>query len=234
MPKEGGYMERIKNNIKIIITVLIIVISIVAGIIYETKNKTIENEPIEFNTSLEENTNTEEKKLKIDIKGEIKKPGVYELKENDRVSDAIKASGGLTENADTTLINLSKTLKDEMVIIIYNKNEIEKLRQELKETKKIIEYIEKDCTCPDTINEACIKEAPKQTQNKSEAKEGKISLNTATLEELETLPGVGESKAKQIIKYREENNGFKTIEEIKEISGIGESTFEKFKEYISI
>lgn len=227
-------MERIKNNIKIIITVLIIIISIVAGIIYETKNKTIENEPIEFNTSLEENTNTEEKKLKIDIKGEIKKPGVYELKEIDRVSDAIKASGGLTENADTTLINLSKTLKDEMVIIIYNKNEIEKLRQELKETKKIIEYIEKDCTCPDTINEACIKEAPKQTQNKSEAKEGKISLNTATLEELETLPGVGESKAKQIIKYREENNGFKTIEEIKEISGIGESTFEKFKEYISI
>lgn len=227
-------MERIKNNIKIIITVLIIIISIAAGIIYETKNKTIENEPIEFNTSLEENTNTEEKKLKIDIKGEIKKPGVYELKENDRVSDAIKASGGLTENADTTLINLSKTLKDEMVIIIYNKNEIEKLRQELKETKKIIEYIEKDCTCPDTINEACIKEAPKQAQNKSEAKEGKISLNTATLEELETLPGVGESKAKQIIKYREENNGFKTIEEIKEISGIGESTFEKFKEYISI
>lgn len=238
MPKEGGKMEKIKNNIKIIIIILIIMILVPAVIIYENKNKTIENEPIEFNTSLEENPKTEEKKLKIDIKGEIKKPGVYELKENDRVSDAIKIAGGLTENADTTLINLSKTLKDEMVIIIYNKEDLEKLRQELKETKKIIEQIEKQCTCPDTVNEACIKEAPKQTQTKSETKEltkeDKISINTGTLEELLTLPGIGESKAQQIIKYREQNNGFKTIEEIKNISGIGESTFEKFKDYITL
>ena len=101
---------------------------------------------------------------------------------------------------------------------------------------KAIEYIEKDCSCPDTINDACIKEN-KQSQKtgaKELTKDNKISLNTGTLEELQTLPGIGESKAKQIIKYREENNGFKTIEEIKNISGIGESTFEKFKDYITL
>ena len=180
---------------------------------------------------------SETKKIKIDIKGEIKTPGVYELKENDRVSDAITKAGGLTENADTELINLSKTLKDEMVIIIYNKNEIEEIRQKSDKQETIIKYIEKKCTCPDTINDACIKEGPKQTQKsetKELTKENKISINSGTLEELQTLPGIGESKAKQIIKYREENNGFKTIEEIKNISGIGESTFEKFKDYITV
>ena len=120
-----------------------------------------------------------------------------------------------------------------MVIIIYNKNEIEKIKQEIAEPKKVIEYIEKQCTCPDTINEACItkKEEKKDTQP---SKDNKISINTGTLEELLTLPGIGESKAQDIIKYREENNGFKTIEEITNIKGIGSSTFEKFKEYITI
>jgi competence protein ComEA len=228
--------EKIKENIKSIIIVISIIIVL---LLFTLKNKKqIENEPLELVTEKEEKETeeTDISKIKIDIKGEIKHPGVYQLNEGDRVSDAIKISGGLTENADTELINLSKNLKDEMVIIIYNKNEIEKLKQESKEIKTVIEYIEKDCTCPDTINDACIKEAQKQNKNekKEEIKDKKISLNTGTLEELETLPGIGESKAKQIIKYREENNGFKSIEEIKNISGIGESTFEKFKDNITI
>ena len=171
----------------------------------------------------------ENKKIKIDIKGEILNPGVYQLKENDRVSDAINVAGGLTENADTELINLSKTLKDEMVIIIYNKEEIEKIRQESNKTETIIKYIEKKCTCPDTTNDACIKKATTE-----EKKDTKVSINTATVEELMTIDGIGESKAKAIVKYRETNGNFETIEEIKNVSGIGESTFEKFKDYITV
>ena len=169
----------------------------------------------------------ENKKIKIDIKGEILNPGVYQLKENDRVSDAINVAGGLTENADTELINLSKTLKDEMVIIIYNKNEIEKIRQESDKKETIVKYIEKKCTCPDTTNDACIK-------NAEETKDKKVSINTATVEELMTVDGIGESKAKAIVKYRETNGNFETIEDIKNVSGIGESTFEKFKDYITV
>lgn len=171
----------------------------------------------------------ENKKIKIDIKGEIQNPGVYQLKENDRVSDAIYVAGGLTENADTELINLSKTLKDEMVIIIYNKDEIEKIRQESNKTETIIKYIEKKCTCPDTTNDACIKKATTE-----EKKDTKVSINTATVEELMKIDGIGESKAKAIVKYRETNGNFETIEDIKNVSGIGESTFEKFKDYITV
>lgn len=220
--------------------VLLGIILIVVSIIVYNKNKEIEpnnqivseqikGEPLEI---LEQVKKEEIETLKVDIKGEVKTPGVYKLNVKDRVSDAIEAAGGLTENADTTLINLSKNLTDEMVIIIYGKNEIEKLREDLKTTNTIIEYIERECSCPDTINDACIKEA--QTDTTETLTDNKISINTATLEELQTLPSIGESKAKAIIKYREENGGFKSIEEITNVSGIGESTFENFKDYITI
>lgn len=64
--------------------------------------------------------------------------------------------------------------------------------------------------------------------------DGKINLNTATKEELMTLPGVGEAKAASIIQYRTENGGFKSIEDIMQISGIKEGLFEKIKELIKV
>lgn len=227
---------------------LILIMGIISIIVFKNNNKEVqedislsafvEEENIEKEEPKEQLEVQEQEKIKVDIKGEINTPGVYELKVGDRVSDAIKISGGLTENADTTLINLSKNLKDEMVIIIYNKNEIEKLKQELTTTKTVIEYIEKECTCPDTINDACINE-PKEENKKEqleqkEEKDKKISINKATQEELETIPGIGSSKAKAIIKYREEHGEFKSIEEITNVSGIGNSTFEKFKDSITL
>ena len=173
----------------------------------------------------------ENKKIKIDIKGEILNPGVYQLKENDRVSDAINVAGGLTENADTELINLSKTLKDEMVIIIYSHEQVE----DFKKTKEQeINLIDK-CIHGDNdslINDACISG---DDPNNNSTLGSLININTSSLEELKTLPGVGDStKAKAIVKYRETNGNFETIEEIKNVSGIGESTFEKFKDYITV
>lgn len=231
--------EKIKKYTIYIIPILIVITILI--LIQQKEEPITENiiEPIEKVEIPKEENIKEIKKIKIDIKGEVNNPGVYELDEGSRVSDAIKASNGLTENADTTLINLSKNLIDEMVIIIYNKYEIEKLKEDLTTTQTVIKYIEKECTCPDTINDACIKksdikDSPEKEQNEKEISDGKISLNKALLEELKTIPGIGESKAKAIIEYREKNNGFKTIEEIKNISGIGEATFEKLKEYITI
>lgn len=223
--------ENIKNYIKIIIPSLTL-IAIVSIIIIPTmtKTKNIEEPIIELEQKAEENKKENIKAIKIDIKGEVNSPGIYELKENDRVSDAIIIAGGLTENADTELINLSKTLKDEMVIIIYNKNEIEELRKNANQPETIIKYLEKECTCPDTTNDACIK---KETVKKETKSQEKISINTATLEELMQVEGIGESKAKAIIKFREENGPFETIEDITKVSGIGESTFEKFKSNIT-
>lgn len=161
---------------------------------------------------------------KVDIKGEILTPGIYTLKSNSRVIDVIEMSGGLTENADTSVINLSKKITDEMVIIIYSKSEVKDFKK-AKETEKIIQEkcIKKDENA--LKNDACITDSAKTS--------GKVSINTATKEELMTLTGIGDSKAEDIIKYREENGPFKTIEDIKNVSGIGDSLFAKIKENIT-
>lgn len=170
--------------------------------------------------------------LAIDIKGAVKNPGVYQLEEDNRILDAIEKSGGFLENADTTTINLSKKLEDEMVIIIYTKEEI----ASFKEAEQRANKVDTTCICPKIENAACIKEAvtnyPSSTQPKQENKT--VSLNHGSAADFETLPGIGPSKASAIISYREEHGNFSSIEEIKNVSGIGEATFEKIKTYLTL
>ena len=147
--------------------------------------------------------------IQIDIKGAVKNPGVYEMKTNSRVNDAIAISGGLTDDADTSVNNLSKNLTDEMVIIIYTKEEV----AEMLKGDTSVKYIEKECVCPKLENDACIDNViDNKPDNSNDTTDQKVSLNTATVEELMQLPGIGEVKAQAIITYREENGGFKTIE----------------------
>lgn len=171
-----------------------------------------------------------EEKIKVDIKGAVKNPGVYEINSNERVADAIEISGGLTNDADTSTINLSKNLTDEMVIIIYTKEEV----AEMLKGSTSIKYIEKECICPKIENDACIDNVIDNKPDTNTSNEQKVSLNSATIDELMQLPGIGEVKAKAIIAYREENGGFKSIEELLEVNGIGESTFNKIKDQLSL
>lgn len=167
--------------------------------------------------------------ISVDIKGEIQKPGIYSLPENSRIIDVITKAGGLTENANTTVINLSKKIIDEMVIIIYSNEQVEKFKETKEEEKIIIS----NCIKPteDALtNSACI-----NTEiSESPINESKISINIATKEELMQIPGIGESKANEIIKYRQKNGQFENIEDIKNVQGIGESLFAKIKDYIAL
>ena len=163
--------------------------------------------------------------FKVDIKGQIVTPGIYSFDKEARIIDVIEKAGGLTENADTSVINLSKKIWDEMVIIIYSKEEV----QEFEKTKEIEKQVQNLCVQKEenvVQNDACITTSQSSTY--------KISLNTASLEELMSLKGIGEAKAKDIITYREENGSFKTIEEIMNVPGIGESRFAAIKEDITV
>lgn len=190
-----------------------------------------QKEEIEEDVVITEEAEDEVKKVfKVDIKGQINEPGLYEMEEGSRVMDVINKAGGLTDNADTSVINLSKKVKDEMVILIYSRDEVEKLKEE--EQEPII-------VCPE-VNDACVTDEleepliPKKEETSDGAvSTGKVSLNTASLEELQTLDGIGESKAQAIIDYRTQNGPFETIEQLKEVSGIGDSTFEKIKDKIT-
>ena len=166
--------------------------------------------------------------FKVDIKGQVNNPGIYSLKEGSRVIDVIEASGGLTENANTTVINLSKKIEDEMVIIIYSNEEVNNFSKTKEVEKQVIEKcIKKDENS--LQNDACINQSNEQSNTDNNL----ININTATQEELMTLSGIGESKAKDIITYRSEN-AFTSIEDIKNVPGIGESLFAKIKENITV
>jgi len=169
-----------------------------------------------------------ENTIKVEIKGAVKNEGVYEIEENSIVNDLINLSGGLKEEADILDINLSKELKSEDVVIIYTKEEI----NEAKQGSTVIKYIEKECICPKIKNSACIEDIITSSESIVN-NTGKVNLNTATKEELLTIPNIGESKANLIIEYRN-NTPFTKIEDIMNIKGIGSGIFEKIKDYLTV
>jgi competence protein ComEA len=142
--------------------------------------------------------------LKVDIKGAVKKPGVYEFRQGDRVTDVIGLAGGLSDGADSTQVNMAQLVEDEMVIYI-----------------------------PKAGEEAQAGQITSGGLSGGAAEGSLIDINKATLEDLQELPGIGPSKAAAIIAKRDELGSFKSIEDLKLVSGIGDKTFEKLKDLIS-
>lgn len=225
-----------RHKKEIIFCILGLVLLLVVGtvLIYRNFNSNDSSkENIVLNTK-KENLDEEEQEevyYQIDIKGEVNVPGIYTVKEGSRVIDVIRLAGDLTEDADTSVLNLSKKVADEMVIIVYSYDEVTGFTETLEKEK-----IEQEaCLNQNGItNDACIGNSEDNTSSSSVVISGKLSLNTATLEELMTLPGIGEAKALAIIQYREEVGAFQSIEELKEVSGIGDAIFDQIKENITI
>jgi len=142
----------------------------------------------------------------VDVKGEIHHPGVYQMKAENRVKDLIEAAGGFTPLADDQKLNLAQLLEDQMVIVVPKKGE--EVNSELAQ-------------------------AP-TSQKKEVGKEGKVNINTATVEELKTLKGIGEKKAEAIIEYRKKNGSFKNKEELMKVRGIGKKLYESFQERVIV
>lgn len=148
-----------------------------------------------------------DKKIVVEIKGQVKNPDVYTLDDDSIVKDVIDLAGGVTEEADLSDINRAKKLQNHELIYIRNKNEI----NSNFEDNKVVNNLE---TAANTNN--------------------MVNINSATLEELKTLNGIGDAKANRIVEYREKNGGFTSIDQIKEVDGIGEKMFEKIKDKIEV
>ena len=229
-----------RHKKQIILCSLGLVLLLVVVSIFIYKNFTAndkEDENIVLNTKKDIKKDEEEEEAdsdiyyQVDIKGEVINPGIYTVKEGSRVIDVIRLAGDLTEVADTSVLNLSKKVKDEMVIIVYSFDEV----LNFTETKEKEKIEQEACINQNGItNDACIEDSTDDTSSSSVVISGKISLNTATLDELMMLPGIGEAKAEAIIKYREEVGAFQNIEELKEVSGIGDAIFDQIKENITI
>lgn len=216
MSRISFYIEKYKITFILIVIILVLVFLL----INKPNNKECEVINIE---EKEEIVNT----IKVDVKGMVENSGVVEIDSNSRVIDAINATGGLLDGSNTEYLNLSKKLKDGDVIIVYSNEYIESLKKD-----KTV-YVELPCECPDKINDGCITNEIVNEEVNSESN-SLISINTGTKEELMTLPGIGESKADAIIKYRNESGGFNTLEDIMNVSGIGEAAYSKIKDYIKL
>ena len=176
-----------------------------------------------INTGLKTDLETDLKTdlLTVHVCGAVQKQGVYKLPQGSRVCDAVDAAGGFAPDADTSWLNLAAVVEDASQIRIPTEEETQALRENPDLTGTGSPYLpESGQKLPGGIS--------------TSGEDDRIDLNTASREQLMTLPGIGEAKAGQIITYREKNGRFETIEDIMKVPGIKNAGFEKLKEYITV
>ncbi|MCK1982090.1 MULTISPECIES: helix-hairpin-helix domain-containing protein [Peribacillus] len=148
--------------------------------------------------------------IKVDVKGAVKSPGIFTAQAGDRVIDLISAAGSFTDKADKNKVNFAQIVEDQMVIYVPEIGE---------EVMGNLENIQVGSS-----GDAAAKGASG----------GLVNLNAATQEDLETLTGIGPSKANAILEYRETVGKFKEVDELKKVTGIGDKTFERLRDSISV
>ena len=187
---------------------------------------------------VEQLTKTEE--IAIHVCGAVKQPGVYYLKEKQRVHEAIAKAGGFREDADRDYLNQALFLEDGMKITVPTKEEIAGLRDQEAEVSEMMQKEEVKDRNQQLIQKESkhqsqfIQRAEADTRGTYSTEQGKIDLNTADEALLCTLPGIGQSRAQSIIAYRKEHGFFTNTEDVMLVSGIKEAAYEKIKDYITV
>ena len=171
-----------------------------------SENTTVIKETMDNMTEISEKIE-EPQRIYVYVCGAVEVPGVYQLEE------AVELAGGLTADADTTCFNLAKQLSDGEQVVILTQDETELLKKE----GKPIPGQEKIDTGQSMGNSSNL-----------------VNINTATVSELTTVSGIGESRAQAIIAYREKNGSFQSIDDIKKVDGIKDGLFSKIKDKITV
>ena len=186
-----------------------IIFVIIVGFFSLGDEELIQETEIEINSLPEEIIESgEEEKIFVYVIGAVNNPGIVEAPLDSRLYEIIEIAGGFAENADETAINLAVTVTDEEKIIIPYKESATNQKESTR------------------INQL-YKESTKTSSDK-------ININTANIDELKTLSGIGQSTAEKIINYRKENSKFDKIEDIKNVSGIGDAKFNSIKDKIVV
>ena len=158
-----------------------------------------------------ENLTESSAQVAVYVCGAVERPGIVYLPEGSRKAEALEAAGGFSEDADRNYVNLAAKIKDG-------------------------EQIYFPTLAEGLVSERLVSEAEKTVPGEAGGKEegAAVNLNTADVAALCTLTGIGEARARDIIRYREQNGRFERREDIMKVSGIKESTYEKIKEQISV
>lgn len=161
-----------------------------------------------------------EEEIVVFVCGAVERAGIYRLAADSRLYEAVEQAGGFRADADRDWLNLADTLRDGQKLRIYTLEETAALRGQGCQEQGAEDASSDGGADPYGADDA--------------ARSGKININTASREQLMTLPGIGEAKADAMMTYREEHGGFQAIEDIMKISGIKEAVFSKIKDKIIV
>lgn len=145
------------------------------------------------------------RKIFVHVGGAVRRPGLYLLAEGARVDDAVRAAGGVLEDADLDALNLAARVKDGDKILVPAKD-------------------------AEGSNDAGGNDAGAAHGQSG----GLVNLNTASISDLDSLPGIGPALAQRILDFRERNGGFRTVEDLLEVPGIGSKKFEELRELVTV
>ena len=202
-----------KKVLSIIGGVLAVIVIILVGrgmMASPTKEKVMVTNAVNT-TRVEETTTIMPQNCYVDIKGEVLRPGVYEFSCESRIQEVIKKAGGFTEEADETKINLAQKITDQMQIIVPNVQS----KQE------------------GGVTEENSGKGSSTNTNVFNSKQGTVNINMATLEELQTIKGIGKKKAEAILQYRKEHGSFRTKEDLLQVKGIGKKALEAIESQVT-
>ena len=202
-----------KKILSIIGGVLAVIVIILVGrgmMASPTKEKVMVTNAV-TTTRVEETTTMMPQNCYVDIKGEVLRPGVYEFSCESRIQEVIKKAGGFTEEADETKINLAQKITDQMQLIVPNVHS----KQE------------------GGVTEGNSEKGNSSNSTPSNSKKGTVNINTATLEELQTIKGIGKKKAEAILQYRKEHGAFRTKEDLLQVKGIGKKALEAIESQVT-
>ena len=207
------WLMEYKKVLSIIGGVLAVIVIILVGrgmMASPTKEKVMVTNAVNT-TRVEEATTMMPQNCYVDIKGEVLRPGVYEFSCESRMQEVIKKAGGFTEEADETKINLAQKISDQMQIIVPNLHS----KQE------------------GGVTEGNSEKGNLSNTTLSNSKQGTVNINTATLEELQTIKGIGKKKAEAILQYRKEHGAFRTKEDLLQVKGIGKKALEAIESQVT-
>jgi len=143
----------------------------------------------------------------VELRGEVEAPGVYELFPGARLQDAIAAAGGMTEDADLSTVNLARRLRDGELIAIL--------------------------TLPVPGSTPMVPSTDTPHNARADEPLAKLNINTATAQELEALPGVGEVIAARIVTYREQNGPFRSVDDLIHVEGISDRAIDRIRDLVT-
>lgn len=154
----------------------------------------------------------QESTVRVHVSGKVQRPGVYTLPRGARGVDAIQAAGGLSKGAVLSDLNLASVLQDGERLVVPH-----------------TEATRKEAPPPNAR-----RPRPSSAQAPKASTQRPLSLNRATLEQLDALPGIGRTLAEEVLRYRAQKGGFRSLDELKEVPGIGERRFERLAPLLTL